>query len=389
MNDLTIDQINTYANAVMAQVTGVSEAEAWNTNLITTIAQTALKCGNEQFLNAIGQVLSRTIFSIRPYTRKFRNMQADAIRYGNHVRKLQTYGVTQVDTNQEFTLECGKGVDMYKVKCPNLLQTNFYGQVTYSLFLTVYRNQFNVAVQNGYELGQLFAMLMQQLLDDIEQIQETLARSIIVNKATGIAASRPSSVIHLLTLYNEWSGLALTAADVNKPGNYEGFIRWASAKIASVRDMMTERTVNWHSNITDKNILRHSPKNRQNVYILAPELYNINANVLSTTFNSDLVQFPGGEKVNFWQNAASPSTMNALPVYMGADGTPVTATEAINLPQVFAVIMDYEAAGYTVIDHWSSATPFNSAGGYNNIFFHFTDRYWNDFTENAVIFTLD
>lgn len=389
MNDLTISDIHAYANSVLAQVTGVSPGEAWNTNLISTVAQVGLKCGYDNFANAIGQVLSDTVFVLRSYERKFKNIQADALRYGNHVRKIQTYGTTPVVTNEEFDLTCGESIDMYKVQCPNLLQTNFYGQATYMLKITVFKNQLDTAFQNGYELGMLFALLMQQLMDDIEQVQETLARSILVNLATGMTLSNPGSVIHLLTLYNEWSGLNLTAADVNKPGNYEGFIRWAAGKIESIQNMMNERNTNWHASITGKPILRHTPRNRMNSFILAPELYNITSNVLSTTFHDNLIKFPGGERVNYWQNQNSPYAMNAVPSYMKADGTIGVAEESVNLPQVFAVLTDYEALGYTVINHWSSATPMNSAGGYHNIFFHFTDRYWNDFTENAVVFTLD
>ena len=34
-------------------------------------------------------------------------------------------------------------------------------------------------------------------------------------------------------------------------------------------------------------------------------------------------------------------------------------------------------------------TPYNAAGKYWNTFFHFTERYWNDFTENGIVLLLD
>ncbi len=55
---------------------------------------------------------------------------------------------------------------------------------------------------------------------------------------------------------------------------------------------------------------------------------------------------------------------------------------------VVGVLMDEEAAGYTVVNEWSAPAPFNARGGYTNIFWHFTDRYWNDFSENCVVFML-
>ena len=59
------------------------------------------------------------------------------------------------------------------------------------------------------------------------------------------------------------------------------------------------------------------------------------------------------------------------------------------MSKVFGVIFDEDAAGYTVVNQWSASAPFNARGGYTNIFWHSTDRYWNDFTENAVVLLLD
>ncbi len=66
----------------------------------------------------------------------------------------------------------------------------------------------------------------------------------------------------------------------------------------------------------------------------------------------------------------------------------MAAGVAVGLVMV-GVLMDQEAAGYTVVNQWSAPAPFNARGGYTNMFWHFTDRYWNDFTENAVIFMLE
>ena len=39
-------------------------------------------------------------------------------------------------------------------------------------------------------------------------------------------------------------------------------------------------------------------------------------------------------------------------------------------------------------DEWASTTPVNSAGGYTNTYWHFKDMYFNDLSENAVMFYL-
>ncbi len=72
---------------------------------------------------------------------------------------------------------------------------------------------------------------------------------------------------------------------------------------------------------------------------------------------------------------------------MQADGTLTSAD--VSVSNIYGLIMDEEAAGYTVVNRWTANTPFNAAGGYTNMYWHFTDRYWNDFTENAVLLLLD
>lgn len=74
---------------------------------------------------------------------------------------------------------------------------------------------------------------------------------------------------------------------------------------------------------------------------------------------------------------------------MNTSGAIVQPTAAVSKNNMFAILMDEEAAGVTNVNEWSASSPFNASGGYSNMFWHFTDRYWNDFTENCVVFALE
>jgi len=45
--------------------------------------------------------------------------------------------------------------------------------------------------------------------------------------------------------------------------------------------------------------------------------------------------------------------------------------------------------GYTICNQRTTQAAYNGEGEYQNFWLKFTDRYWNDFTENAVVFLLD
>ena len=153
--------------------------------------------------------------------------------------------------------------------------------------------------------------------------------------------------------------------------------------------MLTERTVNFNINVTGKPVTRHTPYQMQKVYLYAPEEYSITARVIADTFHDTYLKFADHEMVNFWQSVKAPDTINIKPIYLKADGSLTSPTSAVNQANVFGVIFDENAVGYTVCNQWQQATPFNARGGYSNLFWHFTDRYWNDFTENGIVLLMD
>ena len=153
---------------------------------------------------------------------------------------------------------------------------------------------------------------------------------------------------------------------------------------------MTERSALYHANITDKIVMRHTPKNRQQLYVYSPDARLIDTTVLSDTYHNEFLKLSAYEKLNFWQNIENPSGINLKASSISPDGSFFNSvTNEGVVSNIFAVLADEEAMGLTTIRQWSSTTPFNSAGGYWNVFYHFTDRYWNDMTENCLVFVLE
>lgn len=387
-NDLTITQISTILNEIVGQATGSKVLAAVDGSQFVTVAQMGLKAGYDPLVNAIGQVLTRTIFSQRKYRRKLKDLNVSTQKFGNITRKLQIADSDWED-DQRLPLTDNESIDMFKVKKPNVLQTNFYGANTYQRHYTLFRDQLDTAFSNAAEFAAFVYMYISNVDDQIEQCHETVARAILVNYMAGKIDGDADNVIHLLTEYNAQTGLSLTAEDVYKPENFSTIMRFASARIKSLRELMTERSLKFHTNITGKEIMRHTPLSMQKAYLYAPTKYNIESTVLSELFNDKYVQL-SGELVNFWQSIDTPDQINFKPIYLNStDGSLKTASAAVEKSNVLGVIFDEEALGYTIVNTWSATTPFNAAGGYWNTFFHFTDRYWNDFTENGIVLLLD
>lgn len=386
-NALTFDQTSTLLNAVLKQVRGVEAVGEITTENFASVGTTILKSGYDSVLNAISVVLSDTYFSIRPYSRKFKSLYVDSKRWGIYVRKFQVVDKDAVN-NDEYSLVDGESVDQYKISKTLVLQLNFYGGQTYSRDLVIYKNQLDVAFSNPEELGRFFSMLYQNLDDMVEQDKETQARMAVVNFIGGKLAGDTGNVIHLVQKYNDITGLALTAETVRTPDNWRRFCEWMLGYIKTLSEKLTERTRVYHINVTGKPITRHTPLKNQAVYLLSDDANMIDTTVMSQAYHDDYLKVVNFETVGFWQGIDSPAAINVKPSYLMPDGTIKTATEAVTA-NVFGVIFDMEAIRCSVINEWSQVTPMNARGGYAVRWDHYTCRWINDFTENALVLCLD
>ena len=398
-NDLSFDQLSTVLTAITNQATGVKNITPIDTGSFVSVAQMALKTGYDPLTTAISQVLSKTIFSVRPYTRKFRGLNVSNQRYGNHVRKLLTIDKPFEDDDR-FKLTDGVSIDQYQVNKPKVLQTNFYGAQIYQKSLTIFKDQLDCAFSSPDEFASFISMIMQNASDMIEQAHEETARATINNLASGIyrAETGASSdnlaksnggrrAVNLLALYNQQNGTTLKVNEIFKTANFEGFVKFAFATINTIADLMTDRNSLFSSQLTDYTVIRHTPKSKMKFYLHTDLVNKINSEVYSSVFNPDFLKAVDFESVNFWQSALNPSSVNCKPAVLKTDGT-VDPSEGTSttISNLLGILFDEEAAGYTTVNEWSQPSPFNARGGYYNQFWHFTDRYWNDFTENAVIF---
>lgn len=72
VNELNFKQVSALLTYIVNQATGQSTLTPTNTSEFVSVATTALKNGVDPAMSAITQMVSRTIFSIRPYSENSR-----------------------------------------------------------------------------------------------------------------------------------------------------------------------------------------------------------------------------------------------------------------------------------------------------------------------------
>ena len=403
VNTMTFEQISTVLTSIVKQATGQAVLTPTDTKDFVSVAQVALRADRDAVMNAISNILGRTIFSIRPYSAKLEGLMMDSFRWGNVMRKLSIadsdwdddpafkYPVTY-DAGQVPPTGDGLSVDQWKIKKANILQTNFYGQSIYGDHITITEEQLETAFTGPDQLGSFLSLIMTNLSNRLELSNENIKRGLLANVIGSIIdENQADRNIHLLTEYNTLTGLStpLTSQTVYQPDNFAPFMKWVYSRIAQITDMFTEMSTKYQTVITGKPVLRHTPYQMQRVYLYAPARHQIDARVLADTYHDNYLRYADVETVNFWQSINTPDSIDVTPVYTDNSGVLVNVATPVSQDGIFGVIMDRDFAGMTLLDQRVISTPVNASGLYRNLWIHARQRVFMDNTEKGVVLLLD
>ncbi len=401
VNTLNFEQVSTVLTSIVKQATGQTLLTPTDTGSFVSVAQVALRADRDAVMQAIGNVIGRTIFAVRPYSAKMTGLMMDTFRWGNVMRKLS---IADKDWQDDPAYEWpalwdagqtppsgdGQSIDPWTIKKPDILQTNFYGASVYFDEMTIFEDQLETAFQGPEQLASFLGLIMTNLSDRMEQSNEGLRRGLVANAiASVIDEGQTDRVVHLLTEYNTATGQTYTAQQIYQPANFAPFMKWVYSRIAAVSALMTERSLKFQTIIAAKPVMRHTPYQDQRVYMYAPARFDIDARVLADTFHDNYLRYADVETVNYWQSIDSPDSINITPAYTDTAGVLYSPTSPVSQSDVFGIIFDRDCMGMTTLDNRVLSTPLNSKGLYRNLHLHSKRRVVQDLTEKCVVFLLD
>lgn len=393
-NVLGVQDAYQLINLIASQALGKTALTATDASSFVIVGEQIMQTGLESTLSAIGYVLGRTIFSIRPYRRKLSTMYRDPERFGMITRKI-TYLVSSLEQSQDWNTQLaatqladGQSIDMYTIKAPKAVQLSFPGAEAMQDHVTRFRDQLRLAFSNEAEFLQFWEGVMVEFFNSIEDKNEAKTRAVVLNRIAGNLALG-SGVVDLATEYNATFGTAYTREQLLTT-YAENFWKFAAARIKADSDRLTDRSVFNHLSLTGYDpIVRHTPKDRQRMMMYNPAFIDAKANVWSSLFNPQYLDIGEFEGVNYWQSQQDPTKINYRPNVLNVStGEANAAASAITHDYVLGILFDEEAMGIMPKFDFAGATPLNVAGNYYNLYYHWLFKMFNDYTENAIVYVI-
>ena len=177
-----------------------------------------------------------------------------------------------------------------------------------------------------------------------------------------------------MKLYNETVTTPLTADNaVTDPD----FIRFATYQISMYSDRMSKISTLFNVEKAE----RFTPKDLQHIVLLSDFAKASETFLASNTQNAEMVALPKHETVPYWQGSGTGysfddvSTINVK-----------TASKAdVNVSGILGVIFDRDALGVSNLDR-RVTTNYNPRAEFYTNFYKFDAGYYNDLSENFVLF---
>lgn len=368
---MEVNQIYGVVNSLVQQSMGTTALTVVDNQSLISLGNTILSssANTEMFLNTLLQRIGRTIYSYREYRSSFNGLLRNNFEWGAILQKIKT-SMPVAEEDQSYNLTNGASVDMYKVAKPKVTQKLFLTETPYQLKTTIQRVHLKEAFTSAASMDAFIYSIFGEVQNKIELSLEDLGRNCLANYIAEVSAT--ARAVNLLQVYNSLTGGSLT---VNSALMNPDFLRWAVGHIKLYsRKMRTMSTL-----YNDGTETRHTPTELQQLYVISDFETQLETVTQYAAFNEDYIRLSGYQDVPFWQSAQSPYSVK---VNKASDGTETT------VDNIVACLFDIEALGLYKQEEWTSTTPFNSAGGYYNTFWHLKQMYFNDLSENFVYFYL-
>lgn len=372
---MEINQIYGIVNSVTSQSMGTSALAVIDNTSLIALGDTVLNSttNTENWTNTLLQRIGRTIISQRRYNRSYRRMLRDDFEWGAILQKIKV-DMPIAEADESYDIANGSTVDHYKVNKQTVHQKLFVTETPWQLHISVKRQNLKEAFVSDVAMGGFLGALFLEVQNKIEVALEQLSMNCVNNYMAEVSGTKRE--IKLLTMYNAETGETLTPEVAMQS---DSFLRFAVKQIKLISDRMTRMTQGMYN---DGTTTRHTPYNLQCMYISSDYERSLETVTQYQAFRDKYVQLENYETIPFWQSIQTPNSIKVKK----ASGTSETPEVTIN--NIIGVLFDIEALGTYKEREWTASTPMNAAGGYINYYWHMKDLYFNDLSENMVMFTV-
>lgn len=390
---MDISQVATLVNSICAEKIGESAVLETDLSNVIDVGQAIFdNMSYDAFTKALVDHITRVIFVDRKYSGAMMTLRRDSWEFGIKEKIYMTEYPVAVD-DESYMLENNATYEENRF-VSSAVAAKFYQHMNaFRVDISIADKQVRSAFSNAGELTGFISMIYNAVDTAIELRLEGLAQSVVSTLIGNVLyddisdlspAKTGIKAVNLLKLYNDQYGLTGAAAlSVQDALFTPDFIRFAVLIISQyVERIKTASTL-----FNCGGLLRHTPKDKQRLLLLANLKKAADIFLQSTTFNEEYTALPLSETVAYWQGSGTDYSFSSVSKVDVDIKDPANASNTIHVSMsgILGVLFDYDAAGIDCEER-TVTSHVNAPAQFTNLFYHQNARHWIDLNENCVVF---
>lgn len=376
----TVSQVYGFINYVTKQAFGENAISVTDTSGLVALGDYVLSSDSstDLFTHSLVDRIGKTIFSVRRYGGKKDGMVREPFEYGCIVQKIYV-DLPDAKPNNAWRI----GDESYKpefapVIKPTVRQKLFNKMSTWEIDVTIpdfmLKTAFRDATNMGVFIDAIFTTMENMMVVALENNANLTRASFIARK---LNANKKCGAINLLSEYNKITSAGLTVEAALR--NSE-FLKWSAMQI----NLWVSRLPKMSTLFNDEGYRRHTPKENIVLDVLQEYASATSTFLESDTYHNNMVSLPRYESVPFWQGSGEDFAFTST----SAINIQLDESTTVNKSGIIAVAYDYNAMGVTLTDR-RAANQRNDKDEYTDYFNKATFGYFNDMSENGIVFYID
>lgn len=399
-NTFTPTDVYAIVNAMAAEMYGANNSlQAINTSTFVTIGEKMLRTGYTNTLNALSNVIGRTIVSARPYRGRFRIIVKVPQEWGGIERKISFYATKNEPTEAWNTdlnatqLIDGGSIDPWTISKQYPLELNFCGIKTIQKSYSTFMDQLDLAFSSEAEFSAFVSGRLVNIANDIELSEDAENRLQVLNAiAATLDVGNARQAVNMTAYYNGFRGTSYTTAQLLST-YFEDFIEVFMMKLEGDMELAKEYNDMFHiypaRNDDGGNalaLLRHTPAEMRRLLLYMPIIRQAEKTVFPALFNTSYLRLEDFEGVEYWQNPNNPSAIDVVPNTLDTSTGQSANGNRIQEDIILGMFFDRDALATSIKLERVLTTGVNARGNYFNTVYHWAYMFKQDQTENMVVY---
>lgn len=389
---MKVNQISTMLNQVFGEVigdTGLVNEDLSNLVSVGQVITSSTQFG-DNFENYAGQIVDkvgRTVFADRAYRAKDLGIWRDSWEYGSVLEKIRVdVGDYEDNCEWDLTKPGQTGLDynenlqahieeLFRFVPANTQAKYFNLKTTFKTVISITRKQLKSAFNGASEMARFIGMIENRIMSKMEIAKDQLQRRTLVN-LIGTKIAGNSSVVDLKAEFEAAGGTVISnfSAALKDPE----FLRFAAKRMTMDREFMSEPSKIYN----EGNFYTHTPIEDSRLIVIADLDAGLKFNLYGDTYNEEFVKLNNYKTVPFWQGSGTAMSI--------ADRSKINIKTAggdtVEETGILGVLFDRDAAMVCNEDP-DVRSQYNADGNFTNYFYTYDCSYFNDFDENAIVYT--